>query len=143
MLGLTVYLTYNGNTLEAFEFYKSILGGEFLDINYFKEMPASEGYEVPEADLEKILHITYKINETSYLMASDSSTFSGDATFGNNFSLSISPESKEEADKIYNELSAGGNIIMPIQDTFWGAYYGMFTDKFGINWAINFAYPQA
>ena len=71
-------------------------------------------------------------------MASDSTSSSGDVTFGNNFSVSINADSKEEADKLFNGLSAGGNIIMPMEKTFWGAYFGMFTDKFGINWMVNF-----
>lgn len=71
-------------------------------------------------------------------MASDSTSMSGDVTFGNNFSLSINAESREEADKLFNGLSAGGKVIMPMDNTFWGAYFGMFTDKFGINWMVNF-----
>ena len=71
-------------------------------------------------------------------MGSDSTSFSGDVTFGNNFSVSINADSKEEADTLFNGLSAGGTIIMPMEKTFWGAYFGMFTDKFGINWMVNF-----
>lgn len=72
------------------------------------------------------------------LMASDSTSFSGDVTFGNNFSVSINTDSREEADKLFKGLSEGGVVIMPMENTFWGAYFGMFTDKFGINWMINF-----
>ena len=75
-------------------------------------------------------------------MGSDSTSQSGDVIFGNNFSVSINTESRAEADKLFNGLSAGGNVIMPMMNTFWGAYFGMFTDKFGINWMVNFDEPK-
>ena len=84
------------------------------------------------------MHVSLPISKETILMGSDSTSFSGDVTFGNNFSVSINTDSKEEADKLFNGLSVSGNIIMPMEKTFWGAYFGMFTDKFGINWMINF-----
>jgi len=83
------------------------------------------------------MHVSLPIGET-ILMGSDSNEQSGDVVFGGNFSVSVNVESKDEADRIFNGLSAGGNVFMPMGDTFWGAYFGMFTDKFGINWMVNF-----
>jgi len=143
MATTNTYLTFNGNCEEAFSFYKSVFGGEFTFIGRFGEMPESEDYKVPEADKGKIMHVSLPIG-TSILMGSDTG---GDwaPTFvqGNNFSVSITPESKEEADKLFAGLSAGGQAAMPMSDTFWGAYFGMFTDKFGINWMINFEQRQS
>ena len=142
MATVNTYLNFNGNCEEAFNFYKSVFGGEFTYIGRFSEMPEGEGYSVPETDKNKIMHIGLPIGDT-VLMGSDNG---GDwaATFvqGNNFSVSINPESKEEADKLFAGLSTGGNITMVLADTFWGAYFGMLTDKFGINWMINFDTEQ-
>ena len=137
MATINTYLNFNGNCEDAFNFYKSVFGGEFTYIGRFGEMPEGDGYTVPEADKNKIMHICLPIGNT-ILMGSDTG---GDwaPTFvqGNNFSVSISPENKEEADKLFNGLSAGGHVTMPMEETFWGAYFGMLTDKFGINWMVN------
>lgn len=139
MATVNVYLTFNGNTEEAFNFYKSVFGGEFSYIGRFKDMPVDENCPpLNEEEGNRILHVGLPISKETVLMASDSSSFSGDVTFGNNFSVSINTESKEEADKLFKGLSEDGIIIMPMEKTFWGAYFGMFTDKFGINWMINF-----
>ncbi|MDK2772783.1 MAG: VOC family protein [Flavobacterium haoranii] len=139
MASVHAYLTFNGNTEEAFNFYKSVFGGEFDYIGKFKDMPPSEDYPTVSAEEgERIMHVSLRIGKDSVLMASDSTSMSGDVTFGNNFSISINAESREEADKLFNGLSAGGSVIMPMDNTFWGAYFGMFTDKFGINWMVNF-----
>lgn len=138
MATTNTYLNFNGNCEEAFNFYKSVFGGEFTYIGRMGEMPESEDYKVSETDKNKVMHVSLPIG-TSILMGSDTG---GDwaPTFvqGNNFSVSITPESKDEADKLFAGLSAGGQATMPLADTFWGAYFGMFTDKFGINWMINF-----
>ena len=142
MATTNTYLNFNGNCEEAFNFYKSALGGEFGNISRFGEMPKSDDYKVPETDMSKIMHISLPVG-TSVLMGSDSC---GDwaPTFvqGNNFSVSITPESKQEADTIFNALSEGGQITTPLHNTFWGAYFGMITDKFGINWMVNFLENQ-
>ena len=139
MATVNVYLTFNGNTEEAFNFYKSVFGGEFTYIGRFKDMPTDENCPPPSKEEgNRIMHVSLPISKETILMASDSTSFSGDVTFGNNFSVSINADSKEEADKLFNGLSTGGNIIMPMEKTFWGAYFGMFTDKFGINWMVNF-----
>ena len=142
MATINTYLNFNGNCEDAFNFYKSVFGGEFSYIGKFGEMPQGEGYTVPEVDKNKIMHIGLPIGST-ILMGSD---IGGDwpTTFlqGNNFSVSINTEHKEEADNLFQGLSADGQITMPMEVTFWGAYFGMFTDKFGINWMVNFDLPH-
>ena len=137
MLQINPYLVFNGDCEAAFEFYKSVFGGEFNDINRFGEMPAIEGQEMPEELKSKIMHVSYNIG-SSVLMGSDSNPMQGNVSFGQNVSLSINAESKEEADKVFAGLADGGQITMPIQNTFWGAYFGMCTDKFGMMWMVNF-----
>ncbi len=140
MASVHTYLTFNGNCEAAFNFYKSVFGGEFEYIGKFKDMPPAEGQPpVSEADADKIMHVSLPIGNGSMLFGSDTSEgFGGNVTFGNNFSLSINAENKDEADKLFNGLSSGGDIKMPMADTFWGAYFGMFVDKFGINWMVNY-----
>lgn len=137
MLQINPYLVFNDNCEAAFNFYKSVFGGEFNDMNRFGEMPAIEGQEMPEELKNKIMHVSYNIG-SSVLMGSDSNPMQGNVAFGQNISLSINAESKEEADKVFAGLADGGQITMPIQNTFWGAYFGMCTDKFGIMWMVNF-----
>ncbi|GGF62499.1 VOC family protein [Wenyingzhuangia marina] len=143
MATVNTYLNFNGNCEEAFNFYKSIFGGEFNYVGRFSEMPEGGGFEVPESFKNKIMHIGLSIGNT-LLMGSD--TIEGDwappFVQGNNFSISIHTESKEEADKLFQSLSVGGQITMPMDNTFWGDYFGMFTDKFGINWMVNFALKE-
>ncbi|WP_443936543.1 VOC family protein [Pedobacter sp. MW01-1-1] len=140
MASVNPYLTFNGNCEEAFTFYKSVFGGEFPYIGKFKDMPPMEGQPPVSAEEgEKIMHVSLPISAETILMGSDcSETFGQKANFGDNFSISINTDSKEEADKLFDGLSAGGKVNMPMNQTFWGAYFGMFTDKFGINWMVNF-----
>jgi len=140
MTTVNVYLTFEDNCEEAFNFYKSVFGGEFASINRFKDMPPLDGMEaIPEEQGNRLMHISLPISKETTLMGSDTGGAGVAKTiFGNNFSLSINVDAKEEADRLYNELSAGGTQTMPMEDTFWGSYFGMFTDKFGINWIISF-----
>lgn len=139
MASINPYLIFNGNCEEAFLFYQSVFGGEFPYVGKFKDMPAGDGNPtLSEEDANKIMHISLPIGKDSVLMGSDSNAASGEVVFGGNISISINTESKEEADKLFNGLSAGGNPFMPMNQTFWGAYFGMFVDKFGINWMVNF-----
>lgn len=140
MAQVNPYLTFNGNCEEAFKFYKSVFGGEFGYLGKFKDMPPAEGCEpLSEADSEKIMHVSLAISKETILMGSDTSEAFGQVTtVGNNISVSINTDSQEEADKLFNGLSAGGKITFPMEKTFWGAYFGMFIDKFGINWMVNF-----
>ena len=133
------YLNFNGNTEEAFNFYKSVFGGEFITLQRFKD--TSEAGKMSASDGEKIMHISLPIGQGNILMATDALESMGHKlTIGNNFSLSINTESEEETTKLFNALSAGGKIEMPLQKTFWGAYFGMFADKFGIQWMVNYDY---
>ena len=142
MATTNTYLNFNGNCEEAFNFYKSVFGGDFTFFGRFGEMPESDDYKVPESDKNKIMHVSLPIG-TSTLMGSDTG---GDwaPTFvqGNNFSISVTPESKKEADTIFKAMAKGGQITTPLHNTFWGAYFGMLTDKFGINWMVNFEEQQ-
>jgi PhnB protein len=143
MTTVNVYLTFNGNCEEAFNFYKSVFGGEFPYIGRYKDMPQEEGKKADAKDAEKIMHVSLPISKETMLMGSDTggewaSTYSQ----GNNFAVSISTDSKDEADRLFNSLSAGGTATMPMNKTFWGDYFGMFTDKFGINWMISFNEAQ-
>ena len=138
MAVINPYLNFKGNAEEAFNFYKTVFGGEFAMVMRFKEVPAEAGSNAPE-DQDKIMHIALPLGKGNVLMASDVvGDMCNSLTEGNNVTLSLSTESKEEADELYKKLSAGGNVTMPIGDTFWGAYFGMATDKFGINWMISY-----
>lgn len=144
MATVNVYLNFKGDCRAAFEFYQSVFGGEFPYIGTFGEMPPQEGQPALSAeDAAKIMHVTLPISKETCLMGSD--TFGDYATAfveGNNYSISINTETKEEATRLFNGLSAGGKITMPLADTFWGAYFGMFTDKFGIHWQVNYDEPK-
>lgn len=140
MASLNVYLNFAGNCEEAFLFYKSVFGTEFISINRFKEMPPQEGMPPlpPEAG-EKLMHISLPIGGESVLMGSDSvEGFGPPIQQGNNFSLSLNVESREEADRLFTALSPDGTVTMPMGETFWGSYFGMFTDRFGINWMVSY-----
>jgi PhnB protein len=140
MISLNSYLVFNGECLQAFEFYKTIFKAEYAHIASFEEMRQEDDEPINEADKDKIMHVVLPIKDNFVLMGSDIRVNSGNVTVGDNISLSINCESKEEATYFYNELSKNGKQIMPIADTFWGAYFGMLTDAFGINWMINFDY---
>ncbi|MEJ8597567.1 VOC family protein [Riemerella anatipestifer] len=139
MTTVNIYLNFNGNCEEAFNFYKSVFGGEFTYVGKFGDMPPQEGMPpMGEVDKNKIMHIGLPIGNTVLMGSDTGGEWAPSFQQGNNFSINITPESKEAADKLFNGLSAGGKVTMPMADTFWGAYFGMFTDKFGINWMINF-----
>jgi len=140
MATVNVYLTFNGNCEEAFNFYKSIFGGEFPYMGRFSDMPPQPGQPpIPEEMGKRIMHVSLPISKETMIMGSDTGgEWASNYQSGNNFSISINTGSKEEADKLFNGLSAGGNVSMPMNNTFWGAYFGMFTDKFGIGWMVNF-----
>ena len=138
MATVNTYLTFNGNCEEAFNFYKSVFGGDFAYIGRFGEMPEGDGYSVPEADKNKIMHVGLPIGNTILMGSDTGGDWATKLIEGNNFSVSVNTESKEEADRIFNGLAAEGQITMPMENTFWGAYFGMLTDKFGIQWMVNF-----
>jgi PhnB protein len=131
------HINFNGNAEEAFTFYKSVFGGEFAKIMRFKDM-ASPEFPVAEKEANKIMHIALPIGK-NVLMGNDVPEILGIVNENENRSkISISAESKEEADKLFNGLSAGGQVEMPIMDSPWGSYFGMFRDKYGIEWMVDF-----
>jgi PhnB protein len=131
------YLTFNGNCELAFTFYKKIFGGEFQTFSRYKDMPPMPGMEIPENLSNRILHVSLPISKETILMASDANLAMGAVSIGQNIALSVNTETQEEADKIFSALADGGKITMPIANTFWGAYFGMLTDAFGILWMVN------
>lgn len=138
MINIIPYLTFNGNTEEAFNYYQSVLGGEIVSLSRFKDAPPLDGVEMTEESLNLVMNAVYVINDHITIMASDGHPSFDEVPFGQNISLAITAESKEEVDTFFKGLSEGGIITMPLEDTFWGAYFGMCEDKFGINWMINF-----
>ncbi|MBC7451653.1 MAG: VOC family protein [Cytophagales bacterium] len=139
MGAISTYLNFPGNTEEAFNFYKSVLGGEFLNLQRFKDVPGNEQINV--IDRDKLMHITLRTAKRDVLMAADVLESHGQMlTTGNNFSLSINAESEAEAVSLLKGLSAGGQVTMPLEKTFWNAYFGMWTDKFGIQCMVNYDY---
>ena len=137
MAQINPYINFNGNAEEAFTFYKSVFGGEFAKIMRFKDISSPE-FIVTEKDADKIMHIALPIGK-NILMANDVPESMGLTNENENRSkISISAESKEEADKLFNRLSVGGQIEVPIGDSPWGSYFGMFRDKYGIEWMVDF-----
>ena len=133
------HFNFNGNAEEAFTFYKSVFGGEFTKIIRFKDLAGPE-FPVAEKEENKIMHIVLPIGKHSMLMANDVPEILGRTNENENRSkIVINAESKEEADKLFNGLSKGGNVEMPITDSPWGTYFGMFRDKYGIEWMVEFA----
>jgi PhnB protein len=136
-------LTFNGNAEEAFNFYKSVFSGDFSSFMRWKDMPDSK---MPVEDSNKIMHVALPVGKAGVvIMGGDMPSMGGrPVTPGNNFTISLECESKEEATKLYRGLVAGGqeDPQMPLGDSFWGAYFGMLTDKFGIRWMVNYTYPK-
>jgi PhnB protein len=139
---LNPYLNFPGNTEEAFNFYKSVFGGDFTSVVRFRDMPM-EGVTIPKADEGKIMHIGLPIGSDNVLMASDAVESLGQQVAqGNNFYISLHPDSKEDADRVFRALSDGGTVEAPIADQLWGDYWGAFRDRFGVQWMVNYTYPQ-
>ncbi len=134
------YINFNGNTEEAFNFYKSVFGGEFSNFQRFKDTP--QGSEMSAEDGKKVMHVALMIGKNALMGSDFTESMGGKFVAGTNFSISLMAESKEEADRLFNALSAGGIVEMPLADTFWGAYFGMWKDKFGVAWMINYDYPK-
>jgi PhnB protein len=142
MTKLNVYLNFAGNTKEAFDFYRTVFGGDFTSVFRFKDMPM-QGVNLPKGDEDKLMHISLQIGKQDLLMASDVPESLGrKLTPGNSVYLSLHPDTKEEANRIFKALSDGGIVEMPIANQVWGDYYGSFTDKFGVHWMVNYSYPK-
>ena len=139
-MALNTYLTFDGNCREAFEFYRSVFGGEFSVIQTFADGPPD--MPLPDEMRDQVMHVSLPVG-ASVLMGSDRGAGGGPPlVVGNNFSISIVGQSREHCDEVFAKLSAGGKVTMPLQDMFWGSYYGMCTDRFGINWMINYELPR-
>lgn len=140
MTQVNPYINFDGNAEEAMNFYRSVFGGNFSsDIMRWGDMPCGdEEFELPEEHKNKVMHVSLPISDNSVIMASDIVEGLGPKyEKGNNITIAISPDSRKEADRLFSGLSAGGNIQMPMEDAFWGDYFGSFEDRFGINWLIN------
>ena len=139
-MSLNTYLFFDGNCREAFEFYRSVFGGEFSVIQTFGNGPPD--MNVPESERDRIMHVSLPIG-SAVLMGSDScSAFGPPPVAGDNFAISLIGESREHCDDVFARLSEGGTVKMPLQETFWGAYFGNWRDRFGINWMINYDLPK-
>ena len=132
---INTYLNFNGNTEEAFNFYKSVFGGEFKMLQRLKDTPDSDKIAANEQNL--IMHVALPIGN-NVLMGTDVPSSMPQVVFGTNSAISIDAANKEEAEKLFNGLSAGGVVGMPLQQMFWGALFGFFTDKFGVQWMVNY-----
>ena len=130
---MNIYLNFSGGCREAFEFYRSVFGSEFEVLQTFADAPPEAGMPGEIADL--IMHVSLPMRD-GVLMGSDVPS-PDELVSGNNFSISLAPDSREEADRLFGALSAGGEIEMAMQETFWGSYFGSFRDRFGIGWMIN------
>ncbi|HET8854879.1 MAG TPA: VOC family protein [Salinimicrobium sp.] len=136
MAKIHTYLNFEGNTEEAFNFYKSVFGGEFSHLQRVRDTPEAD--KVSEAEQDKIMHIALPI-ESNLLMATDIlESYGMKIKQGNNMYVSIEAESEEEARRIFSELSQGGNIEMELKEMFWGDLFASFTDRYGINWMLNY-----
>lgn len=140
MTTLNPYLNFDGNCEEAFNFYKSVFGGEFATVMRYKEMPAE--YQMPESEAQKIMHMALPIGQGSMLMGSDTPASMGPTTIGSNVSIAINAASEAEAARLFNGLVAGGKVTMPLDKAFWGDYFGMLTDKYGVQWMVSYSYNQ-
>jgi len=143
MATVSTYLNFDGNTEEAFTFYKSVFGTDFVgEIARMGDNPVGEGEPaMPDSMKNLVMHVSLPIIGGHLLMGTDFTEEMGMGKLnqGNNFSISLSPDSREEADALFAALSAGGNVSMPMADQFWGDYFGSFTDKYGVNWMINYS----
>jgi PhnB protein len=137
---INTYLSFNGDCEKAFEFYKSVFEKEFKYIGRYKDIPEFARHNFTSCEDEHIMHIALPISDETMLMGADIIDVSRkEKNTSKFFSLYVSTENKEEADRLFNSLSKGGEIKLPISDQFWGSYYGICMDKFGINWKISFS----
>lgn len=143
MKSINPYLNFQGNTEEAFNFYKNVFGGDFLG-GIFRFKDTEMGAQLSEEEQQKVMHIGLQMGNQNYLMATDALESMGQkVNFGNNFYIAIDAESREEADKLFAGLSEGGNIEMPMADQSWGDYFGSLKDKFNVQWMVIYTPPKS
>jgi len=141
---ISPYLNFDGKTEEAFRFYEQALGGKLTEFHRFGSMPPQEGFELTAEQKNLVMHVGLELPGGQTIMASDMITGMGPQRVeGNNISISVHPDSREEADRIFNALGQGGTVTIPIADQFWGDYFGSLTDRFGINWMVNYSVQTA
>ncbi|MEO6283143.1 MAG: VOC family protein [Dyadobacter sp.] len=141
MLSTNPYFNFNGNTEVAMNFYKSVFGGEFTNFKRFKEVFGTD--TLPADEQEKIMNITLSVKDVFTLMATDTlKSMEQNATFGSVFHINLVAESEAEADDLFTLLSENGKVEMPMNKTFWGSYFGVCKDQFGVSWMINYYNPQ-
>ena len=139
-MSLNTYLFFDGNCRDAFELYRSVFGGEFQELETYGDGPPE--VTVPESERDRIMHVSLAVG-SSVLMGSDTASGHGRPPIqGTNFAISVGGESKEHCDEVFAKLSEGGEVEMPLQETFWGAYFGSWTDRFGVGWMINYQLPK-
>ncbi len=137
---LVPYLNFKDKTEEAFNFYQNVLGGELTPIHRYDSMPQQEGFKLTPEQNNLVMHVGLALPDGQMIMASDMIEGMGPRRVeGNNFSISIQPETREDADRIFNALAEGGTITMSLADQFWGDYFGSVTDRFGVNWMVNYS----
>jgi PhnB protein len=138
MASTSIYLNFNRNTEEAFLFYRSVFGGEFIgDIARMSDTPLQDGQTIADEDKNLVMHVALPLLGGTVLMGTDAPESMGfSLTKGNNLYINLLPDTRTEADRLFNALSADGVVEMPMQDMFWGDYFGSFADKFGIRWMI-------
>ena len=140
MTVINPYLTFDGNCEEAFGFYQSIFGGEFVDLTRYSEAPPDMPSSPDDAD--KLMHVSIPLGDGQVLMGSDRPSMMGAGTFGDSVAVSINPDSSEEGRRVFDGLADGGKVVMPYERQFWGADYGLCTDRYGIHWMVNYT-PDA
>ncbi len=136
----STYLLFDGNCREAFDFYRSVFGGEFEVMETFRSGP--EGMDIPPEDLDKIMHMALPIGDGRIMGADIPAAFGDPKPAGGNFAVSVNPDSRSETDRIFHALAKGGSVLMPIEDMFWGGYFGHLKDRFGIQWMLHFEESQ-
>jgi PhnB protein len=137
------YLNFEDKTEEAFHFYEKVLGGKLTEFYRFGIMPPQGGVELTPEQKNRVMHVALQLPDGQMIMGSDTLPGMGPKRVeGNNFSMSVHPTSRQEADRVFNALAEGGKVTMPMADQFWGDYFGSLTDRFGINWMVNYTDPS-
>lgn len=140
-MSLNIYLTFNGNCRDVFEHYKSVFGGDFSEFQTFGDGPPD--MDVSEGDKDKVMHVSLPVGSSTLMGSDTAQEFGGPAVVGTNFSISIVGESKQQCDDLLAKISQGGEVKMPMQETFWGSYFGMCRDRYDINWMISLEMGQS
>ncbi len=136
------YLSFSNTTEEAFRFYEKALGGKLTEFHRFGSMPQQDGFALTPEQKNRVMHVGLGLPDGQMIMASDMLEGMGPVRVeGNNISISVHPDSRAEADRVFGALAQGGTVTMPIADQFWGDYFGSLTDRFGINWMVNYSDP--